>query len=284
MAEIGLFDENIFEVTFRKANEEKQLNPNSSCSSSSLRRTISIQNEDTLHTPQIPLHLYKSETSIVETPPLGQDNLIPEESPSKKAKRREESPVVKRNRRPGRSRKSTNLDTLLPPPNLTTINTAPIPIAFPDAIQIKPKWTVVLQYPSFDQQATQPSTAKERLKTLLVKNESSTSQTITLTPPIKEPVVDSPIGLVGKEIVPPLNKPVDPPVPPTSKKVIKTPSALERNNAATKRYRNKRKEFVDSLTSRNNQLEEENRKLRMENRMLHGKIQELLDKEGRSRD
>ena len=248
----GLFEEeNVFDATFRKANE----NP-----APPVRRMISIQNEDTLHTPQIPLHLYKPESEVPVSPKADDPKATKETRKKINRSRNTDSPSRRRKR-------GTNLDHITPQ-KLIAVESgdSPIPVSFRDAIQIKPKWAVVLKYPSFDSQCS----AKDRLRALLVKNDSSKSHTITLTPP-------SPVG-VTTEVQLPAGKVALPPVTQTTapvKHMIKEHSALERNNAATKRYRNKKKQFYEDMAVKNRKLEEENLRLKEENRRLNEKLAEL---------
>lgn len=322
LEEVGLFEENIFDVTFRKAIEEKD-NPTSS---SSLRRMISIQNEDTLHTPHIPLHLYKS--SSIETTTNNSNNsesnatsetVVLENKTNTDSKAAElkmvsvdkekllSPPTLSKSPKKKLKRKNVELDQLLLPPpsssitspvNKTPSHTEKIQINFPDEIRIQPKWTVMLQYPAYETTtttATKPQqTVKERLHSLLVKNESGKMQTITLTPP--PPTIESSVGVVSKNRLnndngnnnvkqhpqPILTVFTEEEDKDTSKKKdpeIKKPrsfSQVESNLAAVKRYRAKKKDMYEGLRLRNEQLEEENKMLKSENRELKERLRKAL--------
>lgn len=271
--EVGLFEDlkhvNIFDETFRRAVEDPGSDP------SRVRRMISIQNEDTLHTPQILAHLVDGTEPAAEAASTTTANYFAgigkkTESPDPKPKaspKPAKSSVRKRPRlRPN------GLDKLVPPKE-PTAECPIIPVAFPDAIQIQPKWTVVLQYPSYEKDPT----VKEKLKTLLVKNESSSQQTISLgqpnVPPPATAVLFKPMSqpkvplslnpLEGESSVPPI-KP-------------KTPTILERNNEAAKRYRNRKNVYLNNLKLRNEQLEDENRRLRRQNEELLAKLRQMMD-------
>lgn len=332
LEEVGLFDENIFDVTFRKAIEEKD-NPTST---SSLRRMISIQNEDTLHTPHIPLHLYKS--SSIETTTNDSNNsesnatgeIVVLENKTKTDLKTTElktvsvdkekilsPPTLSKSPKKRLKRKKLELDQLLlPPPSCSTSSpvdntpsqTEKIQINFPDEIRIQPKWTVMLQYPAYETTTTTTTvakpqqTVKERLHSLLVKNESGKMQTITLTPP--PPTCETSVGVISKNRVindngnnivgnsnnnnvkqhpqPILTVFTEEEEKDTSKKKdpeMKKPrsfSQVESNLAAVKRYRAKKKDMYEGLRLRNEQLEEENRRLRSENRELKEKLRIAL--------
>lgn len=272
---MGLFEENIFDVTFRKAIEE------TGSEKQSMRRMISIQDENTLHTPHIPLHLYKSA-----------------ESSSVGSREENKSSVPRINKRkqsaPRKRRKERDLDVIVPPPSssnaaeIISRDAIPIPIQFPDSIQIQPKWTVVLQYPVVERIGpTEP--IKQRLKQMLVKNESRREQCITLKPlqpSIEEqPATESRVIKEGEEFVQNERVPIPkkPPrvAPDQLNSELKSFSAVERNNAATKRYREKKKEFQDRIISRNKQLETENKRLKLENMILKEKLEALLEQRGK---
>lgn len=239
---------------------------------------ISIQNEDTLHTPQILPHLETAEVTNASesTAPsnyfagIGKEDETPSVKPTTPPKITQ-STVRKRPRL-----KTNGLDKLLPSKDPTPTYPA-IPVAFPDAIQIKPKWTVVLQYPAYEKDVS----VKEKLKTILVKNQSSSQQTISLVPPttvpsdtssetgppvilVKQTITQSSVPLQHGELGSPLGKP-------------KTPTILERNNEAAKRYRNRKSVYLNNLKLRNDELEQENKRLRRHNEELMLKLKEMAE-------
>ena len=279
---MGLFEENIFEETFRKAIEEK----NPSSSTSFLRRTISIQNEDTLHTPQIPLHFYKSESAIASecTKASSDSTIIDVECVDKAAK--DPSPKVSRERPRRPKRKKPGRDDLFPTNSIVPVSST-VPVDFPDEIKIQPKWTVLLQYPAYETTTSDPPSGtqivKERLQALLVKNETSKLQTVSLTQPRPIALAPDP-QIVGNLLMPVVNvhevrtSGEQNPVKTTTRRRV---TNVERNNEAARRYRNKKKSLFDSLRQRNEQLEEENRKLKLENKQLAERLAQVLKEDGK---
>lgn len=286
LEEVGLFEENIFDVTFRKAIEEKQNAP------ISLRRMISIQNEDTLHTPQIPLHMYKEQEESNSAPNStpAPDETVVKAKISPKAQSTVPKIAAARPTQRGRPRKGiASLNKLLPPSNVLPIADTPtIPIDFPDEIRIQPKWTVMLQYPAYNEMLPATpgtTTVKDRLRAYLVKNESSKLQTVTLSPPTST-VSQTANGLIASAL-PTLNiisKPSEEGLQEreeTRRKVrgaksVRPVTLSERQNEAAKRYRNRQKAFWDNLLRKNEALEQENQKLRLENQELQLRLQEAL--------
>lgn len=262
--EVGLYEDwkhvNIFDETFRRAVEEKS-------DPSKVRRMISIQNEDTLHTPQILPHLDTAEVTN-DPEPSASGNYFAGigKKPETASPIPKTSPKPLKTTSPKKTRPRTHgIEKLLPPKDPI------IPVAYTDAIQIQPKWTVVLQYPTLEKDMT----VKEKLKTLLVKNESSSQQTISLGPPpvpgnhpptifmkqLSQPKVPLKMNDMGSCVAP---KP-------------KTPTVLERNNEAAKRYRNRKNMFMNNLKVRNEQLEQENKRLKQQNAELMLKLKEALE-------
>lgn len=287
LEEVGLFEENIFDVTFRKAIEEKHNAP------TSLRRMISIQNEDTLHTPQIPLHMYKEQeegNSAQNVTPVQEENLITAKTlPKAQSSVRKIAATTRTTTQRGRPKKGmASLDKLLPPPNVLPIagNTPTIPIDFPDEIRIQPKWTVMLQYPAYSEMlpsTTPGTTVKDRLRAYLVKNESSNLQTVTLSPPTSTVSSETANRLNASALLPTLNiisnhSEEREETRPKGRvaKHFKSISLSERQNEAAKRYRNRQKAFWDNLLRKNEVLEQENQKLRLENQELQLRLQEAL--------
>lgn len=219
------------------------------------------------------------------------DRIVAPTPPSKVAKQKpKRSP---RKRPPGR--RKIPLDELLRPKvELITPDTPPISIDFPDAIRIQPKCTVMLQYPAYHhhQQETTPPTplsVRDRLRALLVKNDSSQLQTVTLTPPTPCQIR----AAVGKSepALPVLNvfsgekkeeEAASAPAPPDKvaiAKCVRPFSNSERNLAAAKRYRSRKKELFDGVLKRNRMLEEENRKLKGENQALLERLKRMEEEE-----
>lgn len=290
-----MFDENIFDVTFRKAIEEKD-NPSTS-SSSSLRRMISIQNEDTLHTPHIPLHLYREQGKEEGDSGSDPDDVIivedslPESPPRRLRPAALAVAPTPRPLRPVRQRVKRNVRSkLMPPPEILPLNTPRIPINFPDKVRIQPKWTVMLQYPTVPVASDKGpvGTVKERLQAYLVKNETNMPQTVSLTPKVPEKGSNEPAAAVLNLIVDKkdeerkkemLSRKESSEKSP-DRKGIRQYSNGERNNEAAKRYRKRKAELMDKVIAKNQQLEEENRTLRMQNKELIERLNAAL-KEGK---
>lgn len=248
---------------------------------------ISIQNEDTLHTPQIPSHFYRNEDSSAPKSPA-RETLIPTEISSAKESPQKKPKTPDKNKRPAK-RKKTSLESLPPPNTVHQVNTPAIPVNYPDTIRLLPKCTVMLQYPAYATQAehtatTNSTTVKERLQAaLLVKNDSRKVQTVTVTPPSvdtgKVAIPAQPTLTIYAEEDKRLALPAKVPLAKTFKEF----TVAERNLEASRRYRNRKKEGYMNLQLRNEQLEEENKRLRMENRELMERVK-ILESQGKSNE
>lgn len=233
-----------------------------------LRRVLSVPNdEDTLHTPHIIPHGYTTTTvPVTESPTAGTSAAVLAVNP--------DLPPPAPPRQPRRGDSLSNKKKSVPPVKVMKPVRIQAPILpLPEAIQIEPRWTVVVKYPAgtHNDRTTVPAPeadVKGRLKRLILKNQTSTRQKLS----IKEQQDE---GRAGGGKVYTITVPREKRAPITEPTTNRNEN-LDRNNAAVRRYRNKMKDFYSQLKVRNEELETENADLRKENEELRRKLQEAL--------